>query len=173
MEVIRVVSRFLLLAALTIGAIGATVHASAQDATPPSEATAPGDGVSFMPIGGADGVTVPSPAMFLAVRVQMEAGATAPLVAGNASSGLFMVEAGTFMVQIDAPWNVTRSASAGGQLETPAAGDLVQLKAGDVAFVPADAAGELRNDEDLPAVGVIFLVAPASAESAVAATPEP
>jgi uncharacterized cupin superfamily protein len=171
--VIRVVSRFLLLAALALGSASATVHTAAQEATPGSEATMSGEGVSFMPIGGADGVAVPNPAMLLAARVQMEPGTTAPLVAGNASSGLFMVEAGTFTVQIDAPWSVTRSASAGGQIEAPAANDVVQLKAGDVAFVPANVGGELRNDDDLPAVGVIFLVAPASGESAVATTPAP
>ena len=170
---IRVVSRCLLLAALTIGAVSTNVHVLAQDATPATEVAIPGDGVSFMPIGGADGVMVPSPAMLLAVRVQMEPDATAPLVAGNASSGLFMVEAGAFMVQIDAPWSLTRSASAGGQLEAIAPGDVVQLKAGDVAYVPADAAGDLRNDDDHPAIGVIFLVAPASVESADAATPAP
>jgi uncharacterized cupin superfamily protein len=109
--------------------------------------------------------------MLLAVRVQMEAGATAPLVAGNASSGLFMVEAGEFTVQIDAAWSVTRSASAGGQIEAPAAGDIVLLKAGDVAYVPGDVAGELRNDGDLPAIGVIFLVTPAMTSTAPVATP--
>jgi quercetin dioxygenase-like cupin family protein len=171
--VIRVFSRFLLLVALTVGTISIHGHVEAQDATPATEASAPGDGVRFMPIGGADGVTVPNPAMLLAVRVQMEPGATAPLVAGNASSGLFMVEAGAFTVQIDAPWSLTRSASAGGQLEAPAAGDVVELKAGDVAYVPADVAGELRNDDDLPAIGVMFLVAPASPASATIATPEP
>ena len=173
MDVNREFSRFLLFALLTIGAVGATLHTSAQDATPPSEATAPGEGVSFMPIGGVDGVTVPNPGMLLAIRVQMEPGATAPLVAGNPSTGLFMVEAGVFTVQIDGSWNVTRSASAGGQLEAPAAGDVVRLEAGDVAYVPADVAGELRNDEDLPAIGVMFLVSPASADPTAAATPQP
>jgi uncharacterized cupin superfamily protein len=170
---IRGLSRFLLFGVLTAWTIWASIHAQAQDATPATEAPVLGEGVSFMPIGGADGVTVPNPAMFLAVRVQIEPGAAAPLVAGNASSGLFMVEAGTFVVQVDAPWSLTRSASAGGQLEAPAAGDVVELKAGDVAFVPADVAGELRNEEDLPAIGVIFLVAPASVDSRVAATPAP
>jgi uncharacterized cupin superfamily protein len=94
------------------------------------------------------------------------------LVAGNPSTGLFMVEAGVFTVQIDESWNVTRSASAGGQLETPGADDVVRLEAGDVAYVPADVAGELRNDEDLPAIGVMFLVSPASADPTTAATPQ-
>lgn len=125
-----------------------------------------------MPIGVADGVKVPNPAMLLAIRVQMEAGSTAPLVSGDASSGLFMVEAGAFTVQIDAPWSLARSANAGGQIELPAAGDVVHLEAGDVAYIPGDVAGELRNDGDLPAIGVIFLVTPAS-PGEVAATPAP
>lgn len=169
---IRVLSRFLLLAALSICAVSATPHTSAQDATPPAEATAPGEGVSFMAIGGVDGVTVPNPAMLLAIRVQMDPGATAPLVSGNPSAGLFMVEAGVFTVQIDGTWNVTRSASAGGQRETPGAGDVVRLEAGDVAYVPADVAGDLRNDEDLPAIGVLVLVSPATTDPMTAATPE-
>ncbi len=169
----RRVSRLLILIALAIGMIVANVHVLAQDAAPDTEATAPGDGVRFTPVGGADGVTVPNPAMLLAVRVQIEPGAAAPLVAGNAASGLFMVEAGAFTAQIDAPWSLTRSASAGGQLEALAAGDVVELKAGDVAYVPPDVSGELRNDGDLPAIGVMFLVAPATVDAAGAATPEP
>lgn len=168
---VRLLSRLLLLVALTIGLVGVSPHALAQDATPAAEAPAPGEGVSFTPIGAADGVSVPNPAMLLAVRVQMDAGATAPLVAGNASSGLFMVEAGEFTVQIDAPGSVTRSASAGGQIETPQAGDVTVLKAGDVAYVPGDVAGELRNARDLPAIGVIFLVTPSMTGAAPAATP--
>jgi uncharacterized cupin superfamily protein len=159
------------LVALTSGLLGASAQSLAQDATPAAETPMPGEGVSFAPIGAADGVTVPNPAMLLAVRVQMDAGATAPLVAGNASSGLLMVEAGEFTVQIDADWSVTRSASAGGQIDAPAAGDVVQLKAGDVAYVPGDVAGEMRNDCELPAIGVIFLVTPAMSGAAPVATP--
>lgn len=167
---VRSLSRLLLLIALAIGFVGVSGHSEAQEATPAAESPAPGEGVSFTPIGAADGVTVPSPAMLLAIRVQMDAGAMAPLMAGNASSGLFMVEAGEFTVQIDAPWSVTRSASAGGQIETPQAGDVTVLKAGDVAYVPGDVAGELRNARNLPAIGVIFLVTP-SMTGAAAATP--
>jgi uncharacterized cupin superfamily protein len=159
------------LVALSIALLGVSAHSLAQDATPSAEAPVPGEGVSFTPIGAADGVIVPSPAMLLAVRVQMEAGATAPLVAGNASSGLFMVEAGEFTVQIDAAWSVTRSASAGGQIESPQADEVTLLKAGDVAYVPGDVAGELRNAGDLPALGVIFLVSPAMNDAAAVATP--
>lgn len=167
---VRSLSRLLLLVPLTIGLVGVSTHALAQDATPAAEAPAPGEGIRFTPIGMADGVTVPNPAMLLAVRVQMDAGATAPLVAGNAASGLFMVEAGEFTVQIDAAWSVTRSASAGGQIELPQAAEVTELNAGDVANLPGDVAGELRNAGDLPAIGVIFLVTPGM--TGAAATPE-
>ncbi len=142
----RSLSRLFCLVALTIGLLGTSAHSPAQDATPAAEAPAPGDGFSFTPIGAADGVTVPSPALLPAVRGQMDAGATAPLVAGNASSGLFMVEAGEFRVQIDAAWRVTRSASAGGQIEALAAGDVIQFKAGDMAFVHGDVTGGHAGD---------------------------
>ena len=168
---LRSLFRVLLLVALFAGLLGSSPYGQAQDATPAADSPAPGEGVSFTPIGAADGVTVPNPAMLLAVRVQMDGGATAPLVAGKASSGLFMVEAGEFTVQIDAAWSVTRSASAGGQFETPQAGEVTVLKAGDVAYVPGDVAGELRNAGDLPAIGVIFLVTPAMASETVEGTP--
>lgn len=103
-----------MLVALSIGLLWSSADSLAQDATPAADAPAPGEGVSFTPIGVAVGVTVPNPAILLAVRVQIDAGATAPLVAGNDSSGLCMVEAGECTVQIDAAWSVTCWASAGG-----------------------------------------------------------
>lgn len=49
-----------------------------------------------MPIGAADGVMVPSPAMPQAGRVLIDPGGTAPLVAGSDASGLFMVRFSRF-----------------------------------------------------------------------------
>ena len=42
---------------------------------------------------------------------------------------------------------------------------------GDVAYVPGDVASDLRNDDELPAIGAIFLVTPSMGDIAAEATP--
>ena len=45
-------------------------------------------------------------------------------------------------------------------IEAVSAGQEMTIAAGDVAYIPGSVAGELRNDGQEPAVGLIFLIAP-------------
>jgi quercetin dioxygenase-like cupin family protein len=48
-------------------------------------------------------------------------------------------------------------------LESVAAGQAVTLAAGDAAYIPANVAGEIRNEGQEPAVRLAFLVLPPAA----------
>jgi ethanolamine utilization protein EutQ (cupin superfamily) len=56
-----------------------------------------------------------------------------------------------------------------GMLETVAEGEAVTLEAGDAAYVPANSAGEIRNEGQEQAVAQAFLVFPLMGD----ATPTP
>jgi hypothetical protein len=56
-------------------------------------------------------------------------------------------------------------------MEEVAMGEEVVLEAGDVAWIPGSVSGEIRNDGQEPAEGIVFLVGPPEAMSA--ATPAP
>jgi len=147
--------------------------ASAQDATPTDPAAMEMEGVTFAPIGFADGVALPSTASLIAVRVGIAPGAVSPFLADDPASGMLVVESGTFTARIDAPWSLTRGDAAFGEAEAVAVGADAMLSAGDVAYIPGSVAGEIRNDGTEPATGLIFLIVPGSlgGEAAPEATP--
>jgi hypothetical protein len=102
------------------------------------------------PVGFAEGVTLPSPADFIAVRISIEPGAISSLGADDPTSGLLTVESGTITVRVDAFWTVDRGAALQQVMATPppssdefdvsetiAASEEATLSAGDVAYIPA------------------------------------
>jgi hypothetical protein len=156
----------------------------AQEATPAAGEMEP-EGITFEPVGFAIGATVISPADLIVVRLGLEPGTGFPLEASDPSSGILVVESGTFTVNADAEVTVTRGAQLGaavataeatgdfsGAMEAVPAGEVVTLEAGDAAFVPGSITGEIRNDGEERAVGLAFLIAPSEGMMAEA-TPAP
>jgi len=155
-------------------------RAVAQDATP-----AAGDeelaGVTFEPVAISAGVTLPSPADLVLVRISIEPGASLPSDAGDPSLAVVLVEEGELTVELDAPIQITRSgafatsiatAEAGGEFaapeETIPAGETATLGVGDVGYFPPNIGGEIRNDGTEPAVGLAFIVEPSEGTGAEA-----
>ncbi|HEX6669119.1 MAG TPA: hypothetical protein VF061_06150 [Gemmatimonadales bacterium] len=163
-------------------ALHAQPAALAQEATPEMEEV---EGLTFEPVTFVTGVDLPSPGDLFVARASLEPGVVVPIDAGDPSLGFLLVESGTITVQVEAPLTVTRGAGLGeaiaaaetsgdfsALLESIAAGETVTLEAGDAAYIPANSAGEFRNDGQEPAVSLAFLVIPAEGMSGEA-TPAP
>jgi hypothetical protein len=166
------------------GLLGSPPGVVAQDATPD-----PGmmmeEGVAFVPVGFAEGATLPSPADLIAVRVTLDPGAVSSFAEDDPTGGLLIVESGAFIVRVERDWSVSRGTavqqmieSAGGDvpdfMEAIAAGEETTMAAGDTAFIPGSVAGEIRNDGQEPAVGLLVLAVPGgtlAGMGAPAATP--
>jgi quercetin dioxygenase-like cupin family protein len=143
----------------------------AQDATP---ASGPEEeqGVTFEPLGFLPGLSLPSSADVVVVRITIDPGATSPFDASDPNGGVLIVESGAFTVAVEEmAWTVSRGAalqeainsadeSMPGVIEQVAMGEEATLETGDVAYVPGSVSGELRNDGDEPAVGLAVIVAP-------------
>src|SRR5215207_10403284 len=80
----------------------------AQEATPSSDMQEP-EGVTFEPLGITSGVTLPSRADLIAVRVTIDPGAVLPSEASDPTGGMLIVESGILTIRIDAPWVVSHS----------------------------------------------------------------
>jgi len=165
-------------------ALHAQPVAIAQEATPAAGEMQP-EGETFEPLGFALGVDLPSPADMLVARFSLEPGSGFPLEASEPTGGMVVVESGAFTVRVEEmAWIVNRgealrAAMAGGgdeadfaaAMEEVAMGEEAVLEAGDVAWVPGSVSGEIRNDGQEPAEGLVFLVGPPEAMSE--ATPAP
>ena len=155
--------------------------AVAQDATPSSDMQEPA-GVTFEPLAITSGVTLPSPADLITVRLTIDPGAVLPSEASDPTGGMLIVESGTLTLRLDTPLAVSRSGSlmaAIGTAEatgtfTPteeqiASGEEVTMSVGDVVYIPGSVSGEIRNDGDEPAVAHVVLIGPT--EAMTGATP--
>ncbi len=165
-------------------ALHAQPVAIAQEATPAAEDMMP-EGFTVEPRPFALGANESSPADLLVARLTLEPGVSLPGDESDPSVGIVVVESGTLTVQAEGPITVTRGAGLGEALaaaeesgdfttltEPVAEGEAVTLEAGDAAYLPANTAGELRNDGDEPVVMLGFLVFP-SQDMTGAATPVP
>jgi quercetin dioxygenase-like cupin family protein len=134
-------------------ALHAQPVAVAQEATPAAGVMEP-EGVTFEPIAIASGLTLPSPADMIAIRFNIDPGAGFPLEASDPTAGMLIVESGTLMVRVDAPWTVTRGGSLNTAIATAEAtgtftpadeqitsGEEVTLGAGDAAYIPGNVSG--------------------------------
>jgi quercetin dioxygenase-like cupin family protein len=154
--------------------------AVAQEATPAAEAMMP-EGATFEPVTSAFGAEPPSPADMFVIRINLEPGGRLPSDPNDPSVGILIVESGAFTLALEGPVNVTRGAGLSAAMATAeasgdpgeiveayGAGDEVTLEAGDAAYVPANLAGEIRNEGQEPAVGLGFLIYPAAGVGAEA-----
>ncbi|MFN8593643.1 MAG: hypothetical protein U0031_19450 [Thermomicrobiales bacterium] len=161
-------SAIVAVALLGFGTAGGATHA--QDATPVATSSATTQDVTFQPIGFAEGIDVPNPADLIVVRITVAPGAVSPFTADDPTSGLLVVESGTFTVNAEAAWSISRGQAlqdavtsgtdGSGITESVAVGQEATLGPGDVAYIPGSVAGQLRNDGQEPAVGLAFLIAP-------------
>jgi quercetin dioxygenase-like cupin family protein len=152
-----------------IGGIAPLSRAVAQDATPAGDSMTE-EGVTFEPLGFAYGLELPSPGSLIAVRVTIEPGAVSSFDDTDPTSGMLIVESGTFTAKLEAALSVSRAGGTFGETEDFAIGDEASLSAGDVMFIPGSIAGEIRNDGAEPAVGTVFLIVPGDL-GALEATP--
>jgi hypothetical protein len=155
----------------------------AQEATPSSNMEDP-EGVTFEGLAITTGVTLPSPADIITLRLTIDPGALLPSDANDPSGGMLIVESGTLTIRLDTAWSVSRSGSfdtaiataeATGTFTPPgeqvASGEDATLTAGDAAYLPGSVGGEIRNDGSEPAVALAVLMAPTGAMTR--ATPVP
>jgi quercetin dioxygenase-like cupin family protein len=164
-------------------ALHAQPGALAQEATPAADMEP--EGATFLPLGFASGVMLPSPADMIVARFSLEPGAGFPLEANDPTGAMVVVESGAFTVRVEElTWSITRGETLSGMMETAdeetdfsaaieevAMGEEAVLEAGDVAWVPGSVSGEVRNDGQEQAEGLLFLVGPP--EAMMAATPAP
>jgi quercetin dioxygenase-like cupin family protein len=163
-----------------------TLHAQpvaiAQEATPAGVRIG---GVTFAPVAVAPGLDLPSPGDLFVGRASLEPGGVVPIEERDPALGILLVESGTLTVQLEGPMTVTRGAGSGAAVAAAqAAGDLaalteevpagqaVTLAAGDAAYIPANVAGQIRNEGREPAVRLAILVLPPGALTGEA-TPAP
>src|SRR5215213_9851288 len=169
---------------LGIVIMGAQPAAVAQEATPSSDEMNM-EGLTFEPMGFAQGVTLPSPANLTAARAGFEPGAGFPFDASDPEGAFVIVESGALTVRVEeVTWTITRGAALGAVMATPEAevdlsgameevamGEEATLEAGDSAYVPGSVTGEVRNNGQERTDVLVFLTSPAGAMAA--ATPAP
>lgn len=164
--------------------LGAQPRAIAQEATPAGDEMMM-EGITYEPVSFGLGIDLASPSDLFVARIGLDPGTGFPIDESDPSTGLLVVESGTFTVQVEGPVTVTRGATLGEAMaeaetteelasasEAVAAGEAVTLEAGDAAYIPASINGEIRNDGEERAVGLAFLVVPAEGMMG-AATPAP
>jgi quercetin dioxygenase-like cupin family protein len=141
---------------LGVLALHAQPGAIAQEATPAGVKIG---GVAFEPVAFAAGIDLPSPGDLLVVRASLDPGGVVTIEERDPALGILLVESGTLTVRVEGPVTVTRAAGLGeamataqatgdfgSAMESVAAGKAVTLAAGDAAYIPANVAGEIRNE---------------------------
>lgn len=167
-----------------LGSVASSGHPRvvAQEATPAGVTIG---GVTFEPVTFASGIALPSQGDLYVVHAALDPGGVVPIEATDPALGILLVESGTLTVQVDGPMTVTRGADLGAAMETAQAtgdastvlesipaGQPVTLAAGDAAYIPANVAGQIRNEGQERAERLAFLVLPSGAMTS-AATPTP
>jgi quercetin dioxygenase-like cupin family protein len=165
-----IVSLSVVVVLLGILAQRAKPSAIAQEATPAGVEIG---GVTLEPVALAMGINFPSPGALLVARAALDPGGVVPIEERDPALGILMVESGTLTVQLEGPMTVTRGASLGeamataeatgdvsALMESIPAGEAVTLEVGDAASIPANVAGEIRNEGQERAVRLAILVLP-------------
>jgi quercetin dioxygenase-like cupin family protein len=133
----------------------------AQEASPPADDQGGLPGLTFEPLAGALVEALPpGPVLFSMSRVTVDPGAMLPIPADDPSVGLIRVESGVLTVRIEAPAQVIRANDATMAGEEVAAGEAFTLAEGDSTLLPANAAGEIRNDTTTPVVVLAAFIEP-------------
>jgi quercetin dioxygenase-like cupin family protein len=165
-----VVSLSVIVVLLGVLALHAQPVATAQEATPAGVEIG---AVTFEPVALATGIDLPSPGDLFVARAALDPGGVVPIVKSDPALGILLVESGTLTLQLEGPMTVTRGAGLGeamataqatgdfsALMESVSAGQAVTLEAGDAAYIPANVAGEIRNEGLERAVRLAILVLP-------------
>jgi quercetin dioxygenase-like cupin family protein len=162
-----------IVAVMLLGIVAMRVQpvAVAQEATPSADMGP--EGATYEPVSFALGIDVPSPADLFMIRIGLEPGTGFPIEESDPAAGILLVESGTFTVQVNGPVSVTRGEGLGEAMEGAestgdlltaaeaiAAGEAVTLEAGDAAYIPGNITGDIRNDGQERAVGLVFTFGP-------------
>jgi quercetin dioxygenase-like cupin family protein len=162
----RVFLSVLVVMLLGTAIMGARPAAIAQEATPAGQEM---EGLTFEPMGVAQGVTLPSPADLTAARAGFDPGAGFPLEASDPEGAFVVIESGALTVRVEeVTWTISRGA---GSSEEVALGEEATLEVGDSAYVPGGVTGEVRNNRQERAEAIVFLASPSGAMAE--ATPQP
>jgi quercetin dioxygenase-like cupin family protein len=170
-----------LLGGLVAGGAGAV---RAQDATPAAGEMST-EGLTFTLLGIATDVALPSSGVVQVARAGFAPGAGFPFDPANPTAAFVVVESGTITTRVvEQAWTISRGAALrqamatpeamdmSGALEEIAMGEEATLQAGDVAYIPGNVSGEVRNAGQEPASALVFLIAPSDMVMAEA-TPTP
>ncbi len=171
----RILPMLVLVFVVMLGVSGMTGSpvVRAQDATPASGEMSM-EGLTFTLLGIAPGVTLPATADLQVARAAFEPGAGFPFDASDPVGVLVIMESGTLTMRVDEqPWHVSRGAAmeeamSGGEMEPDMsavmeevpAGTEGTVEAGDVAHIPGNLTGEVRNNSDEPATALLVLMDP-------------
>ena len=156
------------------GSLALTVQpiAVAQEATPAADEM--GEGLSFTLLGLLPGVSLPSAADLQVARAEFAPGAGFPFDASDPTGALVIVESGTLTVRVeDQTWTISRGAALqkamgaaqgapdlASALEEVTMGEDAILEAGDVAYIPGNLTGEVRNTGQEPTSVLLVLAGP-------------
>ena len=171
---------------LGIARLPGSPAAVAQEATPAAEGMEMG-GLTFQPLGFAPGVPLPGTVDLEVARAGFAPGAGFPFDASDPQGALVIMESGTLTVRVEEQaWYISRGAALeqamatdaaapdmSGVLEEVAMGEEATLEAGDVAHIPGNLTGEVRNAGSEPASALLVLIGPSTTtgEESAEATP--
>jgi quercetin dioxygenase-like cupin family protein len=171
-------------AASVITSLLAVQRGGAQESTPSAGAMSM-EGLTFNLLGVAPNVTLPSPADLQIARAGFAPGAGFPFDASDPTGSMAVVESGALTIRVEEQeWTISRGAALqqamatpgaapdmSGVLEEVAMGAEATLQAGDVAYIPGNLTGEVRNNGQEPASALVFLIAPSGAMMGGTPTP--
>ena len=165
---LRVLASVVLFSLVLGGGVGST---RAQEATPAA-------GGAFQMLGLATGVLLPSPADLVLARVGFNPGESFSFDASDPNGVLVLLESGELTIRVDEQgWTISRGAALqqamttaaetgpdlSGVMEEVARGEAGTLQAGDVAYIPGNLTGEVRNDGQEPASALLVEIGPTGA----------
>jgi quercetin dioxygenase-like cupin family protein len=172
---LRLVPLVLVLLVGLVASLGSGI-VRAQEATPGADELAP-EGVTFTPLGFAPNATVPVPADLVVARATFAPGGGFPFDASDPEGALLIMESGTLTIRVEEEgWTISRGAALQQAMATPdAQPDMTgvlehvamdqegTLQAGDVAYIPGNRTGEVRNTGQDAASALLILTDPAGA----------
>lgn len=156
-------------ALLGVGSVAAVTghQALAQEATPVAQES--GMGITYLPLGYIPGAAMPDAVDMEIARGTLEPGAGFPFSADDPAAAMMIMESGEISATVeDAPWTISRGGAVAAivtgtpaadgateVVEVIAAGETATFSAGDIAYIPGSATGELHNSGDEPAVTLL------------------
>jgi quercetin dioxygenase-like cupin family protein len=173
-----IVRRFAVVVAFALMGMGSAAGlpshlVMAQEATPAAQVSA--EGITYLPLGYLPAVPMADSVDTEIARGTLEPGAGFPFTADDPASAMLIMESGELTATVeDASWTISRGAAVSAVVTgTPAAsgttevveiigaGEAATFSAGDVAYIPGNATGEMHNSGNEQAVTLLITYFPA------------